>query len=207
VPGGQTFSDVTPSHPYHSAIMGMSSRGIINGYPDGTFRPNNLVLRKHFAKMIVGAMGLPVSEDDWQDSNPPFLDCGKDDLTSTYPHDFIAAAKVYGLTAGKTAYTFAPEANITRAQMVTMVVRAAQNFGLYLDPVGADYSSWGTLAGYNDPTHGANAKLAEYNGLLDGLQGTGSVSSWMAGNATRGEVAQVLWNLMDLSADAEPDAA
>jgi len=39
-------------------------------------------------------------------------------------------------------------------------------------------------------------KVAEYNGLLGGLPVGSSPASWLAGSATRGEVAQVLWNLM-----------
>jgi 5'-nucleotidase / UDP-sugar diphosphatase len=193
-PSGPAFADVPATSPYYAAISAMAGRGIINGYTDGTFGPDKPVLCKHFAKMIVGAMGLTATEDDWQDSNPPFTDCGADDPSSSYPHDFIAVAKAKGLTQGKTATTFAPDANITRAQMVTMVVRAAQNFGVTLDPVGTDYS--GRFKDYNDPNHGANVKLADYNGLLEGLATDGRASSWMAGNAARGEVAQVLWNLM-----------
>jgi alpha-tubulin suppressor-like RCC1 family protein len=197
-PGAHVFSDVPAGYQYHWAITDMADLGIISGYPDGTFRPDNLVLRKHFAKWIVGALEVPVSESDWQDANPPFTDCGPDDLTNIYPHDYIAVAKEKGLTQGKTASTFAPDANITRAQMVTMVVRAAQNFGLTLYPVGAGYS--GLFKDYNDATHGANVKLAEYNGLLGALVITGTPSSWIAGNATRGEVAQMLWNLRILAA-------
>ena len=133
-----TFSDVPATSPYYAAIAALASRGIISGYPDGTFGPDKLVLRKHFAKMIVGAMGLPVTEADWQDATPPFTDCGPDDPASLYPHDYIAVAKAHNLTAGKTATTFAPDATITRAQMVTMVVRAAQNSGIDLEPVGGD---------------------------------------------------------------------
>lgn len=188
------FPDVPASHPYRLAIAHMAALGIINGYEDGTFGADRLVLRKHFAKMIVGAMGLPVSEGAWQDADPPFSDCGPDDPTSTYPHDFIAVAKAYGLTQGKTATTFAPNTGITRAQMVTMVVRAAQNSGVDLDPLGVGYS--GLFEDYADPTHAANVKLAEYNGLLEGLVVSGTPSTWMAGDATRGEVAQVLWNLI-----------
>jgi alpha-tubulin suppressor-like RCC1 family protein len=194
-----SFPDVPGNHPYYAAISAMASQGIIGGYTDGTFGPDKLVLRKHFAKMIVGAMGLTVSEDDWQDSNPPFTDCGLDDPASLYPHDYIAAAKANNLTAGKTANTYAPEANITRAQMVTMVVRAAQNSGIILTPLGSDYA--GVFKGYDDPNHGANVHLADQNGLLSGLAVAGVPASWMAGNATRGEVAQVLWNLMRVRAD------
>jgi Domain of unknown function (DUF1906)/S-layer homology domain len=190
------FPDVPVSNPYYAAITDLASRGITGGFPDGTFGPNKPVLRKQFAKMIVGAMGLTVTEDDWQDSNRPFTDCGRDDPNSLYPHDYIAVAKAHNLAAGETPTTFAPHANITRAQMVTMVVRAAQNSGITLTPVGPDYV--GTFTAYADPTHGANVHLAEYNKLLQGFLVTGDPSAWMAANATRGEVAQVLWKLMQL---------
>jgi hypothetical protein len=199
------FSDVSPGYRYSTAIESMASLGIIGGYPDGTFKPDNLVMRKHFAKMIVGTMGLTVTEDDWSDANPPFIDCGPDDLTDIYPHDYIAVAKANGLTSGKTTTTFAPGAFITRAQMVTMVVRAAQNFGIELEPVGAGYS--GVFQSYNDPNHGANVHIAEFNLLLEGLVTSGTPSSWMAANATRGEVAQVLWNLYELSGALPPDSS
>ena len=191
--GSATFTDVPASHPYHDAIVGLTARKIVSGYADGTFHPDEAVTRQQFAKMIVGVMGLKVSEDDWQDAHPPFTDLGKDNPSSLYPHDYIAVAKANGLTEGKTATTFAPLANITRAQMVTMVVRAAQHSGTALDPVGSDYA--GTFKKYNDKTHGANVKLAEANGLLEGLQISGSPAAWISGTATRGEVAQILWNL------------
>jgi alpha-tubulin suppressor-like RCC1 family protein len=193
---GLGFTDVAPSHPYYEAITGLGARGIVSGYSDHTFHPNDPVLRKQFAKMIVGAMDLRVSENDWQDTSRPFSDCGPDVATDLYPHDFIAVAKAHGLTQGKTATTFAPDDKITRAQMVTMVVRAAKNMDVPLRAVGADYN--GTFKKYNDAAHGANVKLAEYNGLLEGLQVPGSPAAWIMGTATRGEVSQILWNLMGL---------
>ncbi len=55
---------------------------------------------------------------------------------------------------------------------------------------------------YSDPTHGQNIRIAEYNGLLAGIVGnsSGSLTGWdTTGFATRGEVAQVLWNLLGSS--------
>jgi hypothetical protein len=190
------YPDVAAAHPYHGAIVELGSRGIVGGFSDGTFGPDKLVMRKQFAKMIVGAMGLPVTEQDWQDSTRPFTDCGRDDPNSLYPHDYIAVARAKKLTTGKTSTTFAPNANITRAQMVTMVVRAAQNSGVTLVPGGLGFV--GTFSGYVDATHGANVRLAENNRLLQGLLVAGDPSAWMTAKATRGEVAQVLWNLMQL---------
>jgi hypothetical protein len=195
----RAFTDVPATGPYFGAISAMAEEGTIGGYSDGSFRPDDLVTRQQFAKMLVGAMALPVAEDDWQDTDPPFSDCGPDDLADLYPHDYIAVAKAHNLTAGKTASTFAPRATITRAQMVTMVVRAAQSSGLELAVTDAVYG--GPFVDYDDPVHGANVHLADHNGLLQGLAVTEDPGAWITGFATRGEVAQVLWNLMKLRTD------
>ncbi len=191
------FTDVPVSHPYYDAIIGLGARAIIGGYSDRTFRPDNPVLRMQFAKMIVGVMDLDVSEASWNDATRPFVDCGPDDANSLYPHDYIAVAKAGGLTEGKTPTHFAPDAQITRAQVITMVVRAAQRSEIPLRAVGADYS--GIFKKYADATHGANVKLAEYNGLLEDLQVPGSPAAWLTAPATRGDVAQILWNLFQMS--------
>jgi len=190
-----SFPDIAPAQNYYAAITNLAAGGIVSGYQDGTFGPDKPALREQFAKMVVGAVGLPVTEDDWKDANPPFTDCGPDNPNSLYPHDYIAVAKAYDEMRGKTATNFAPEATITRAEMVTVVVRAVENAGMLLKPVGVDYS--GVFKDYNDPVHGANVHLADYNQwLLGGLVVGGDASSWMAANATRGEAAQVLWKLM-----------
>ncbi len=66
--GGASFSDVRADHPYYAAITDLASRGIISGYGgdrEGLFGPSDLVRRQQFAKMIVGSLGLPVSEADF----------------------------------------------------------------------------------------------------------------------------------------------
>ena len=51
--------------------------------------------------------------------------------------------------------------------------------------------------------HGENLRIAEYNGLLDGLLGMGP--GWdVTANATRGEVAQMLWNLLNVLERPQP---
>jgi S-layer homology domain len=50
------FTDVPSGHPYGGAIEDLSSRGIINGFPGGTFGPNRAVTRQQLAKMIVLTM-------------------------------------------------------------------------------------------------------------------------------------------------------
>ena len=191
-PGTSTFSDVPASHPYHDAIIGMADQGIINGYTDGTFGPDRRVWRQHFAKMIVGTLGFPCSEAD----HCAFSDVDVGGPTTLYPDNYIAVAAAFGITKGIGGGKFAPYNDITRAQVITMVVRAAQEYTNGLSaPDAAYYGGWGLFRTFRDPTHGYNAHLAEFNGLLTGIQGSGDVSWWAYQPATRGEVAQILWNL------------
>ncbi|OFW55865.1 MAG: hypothetical protein A2133_01125 [Actinobacteria bacterium RBG_16_64_13] len=182
-----SFPDVPTTHPYFTAITDLATRTIITGFPNGNFGPDDPVSRQQFAKMIVLTGGYPVSESDVC----PFLDVVKSDATSFYPDNYIAVCAAHGITTGKTATMFDPYSGITRYQALTMVVRAADDLqpGLLTAPP----TGWTGTAGWeNDGTHGANAARAEYNGLLAGLDLT--VSPY--GNMTRGEVAQVLHNLL-----------
>ena len=191
---GKTFTDVTASDPYRTAIIGMALRGIVSGYPAGVaweFHPLDSVKRAQFAKMIDGVMQLPATED----MAIPFSDLGPDNLDDLYPHEYVAMAAAAGITTGlKEPGRFGPYDPIKRAQVITMIVRAANT--LWPGLLDAPPAGWaGDMASFTDGTHGPNMHMAEYNGLLEGLSGFGkNWDPWKY--ATRGEVAQMLWNLM-----------
>lgn len=190
---GQTFPDVLPGADYYTAIYTLADAGVIGGYADGTFGPNNPVLRAQFAKMATGAFALSPAEGM---ALPPFTDLGVDNPSDLYPHEYVATVYNANITKGTSATTFGPWLNINRAQVVTMVVRALQNlYPSTLSAVPDSYvNTWGT--GFSS-THGSNARIAEYNHLLDGLPLDGAASNPWA-SMPRGEVAQVLYNVMQL---------
>ena len=47
-----SFSDVKWSTNFRSSIMKAASNGLINGYPDGTYRPNNAITRAEMAVIL-----------------------------------------------------------------------------------------------------------------------------------------------------------
>ncbi len=53
--GTQSFKDVSPTHPTFAAVEYLRGRGIIQGNPDGTFRPDDTVTRAAAVKMLVAA--------------------------------------------------------------------------------------------------------------------------------------------------------
>ncbi len=99
------FPDVPSTHPYVTAITELSARGIIGGYANGNFGPEDLVKRQQFAKMIVLTMGFQTTEDDVC----PFKDVlPVDSIDPLYPDNYIAVAARTGLTTGYPDNTFRP---------------------------------------------------------------------------------------------------
>jgi Tol biopolymer transport system component len=186
------FTDIASS-PYKAAIEDLAGAGIISGYNLGDhweFRLLNTLKRAQFAKMIVGSWAFPVTE---QQGFAPFTDLGSDDPSDLYPHEFVGVAYQKGITKGTMATTFGPYVNITRAQLITMVVRSIRSENP--EALGAPSADWPGELPASDPTHGANIRTAEFNGLLAGIS-LGDWSVWA--DATRGETAQILYNMRGL---------
>jgi len=79
--GAVAFKDVAGTHWASGFIALAKNAGIVDGYPDGTFKPEGLVTYAEFAKMLVEAAGLSkVAGLDW-------------------PANYVAAAQAAGMLA------------------------------------------------------------------------------------------------------------
>lgn len=59
-----TFKDVTKNHWAYDYISEMVNRGILSGYPDGRFYPDNTISRAEFAKVMVTSASLQINNDE-----------------------------------------------------------------------------------------------------------------------------------------------
>ncbi|MFS0576636.1 S-layer homology domain-containing protein [Sporosarcina sp. 179-K 3D1 HS] len=111
-----TFSDVRdiPSHHFFEAVMKYSSQGMIDGYPDGTFKPGQAITRQDAAKLLASVLEL----DTVNVKDPGFTDVRK---TSPY-YGYIAALVEAGIISGYEDNTFKPTGSLTRAQMAKIIV-------------------------------------------------------------------------------------
>jgi hypothetical protein len=120
------FSDVPLGHFYRDQIMRVAAEGLVNGYPDGTFRPQAPVSRWQFAKMALNLHNrlLPEQPIAVVDVTAgPFTDVPARPGVSD-ESDWVAAAKAAGLVKGVTDTTFLPYEPVRRDQMASMIVRA-----------------------------------------------------------------------------------
>ena len=113
------FTDITSED--NKMLKALKDAGIVSGYGDGTFRPNGEVRRDEFIKMMVVAFG-EVNEK----AESPFVDVAKDNWA--YP--YVASAYELGITSGVSETEFAPDANISRQEVITMVYRACKAKGM-----------------------------------------------------------------------------
>ena len=183
------FPDVDSQSSYVPQIARLSREGVISGYSNGNFGPDDSVKRAQFAKMIDLAVGLTVTEAD----ACPFPDVESGALGTLYPDHYVGVAAKSGFIRGYDDGTFRPYESITRAQMVTMVARAARSFlGDALDEVAPGYVS---VLGSFSPVHAPEADYAAYNGLLQYVF-PDNPDPWAP--ASRSECAAILANLMEL---------
>jgi uncharacterized protein YkwD len=182
---GSGFVDVNRNTLYANEIELLASRGIVNGYGSGAFGPYDKVTRQQFAKMIVVALGrtvLPVTACSFVDvSGTP------SPTDSAYPAGYVATCAAEGITLGKTPYAFKPYDNITRAQLITMVARAAE--------IPAPPAGYRPCFGNFSDLHYPWAARAAYAGWLDDFRGMGQDFDFWA-PATRGEVCLLLAALL-----------
>jgi subtilisin len=107
--GQQTFTDVPNTNPFWVFIERVAAHGVVGGYSDGTFRPNNNVTRGQVAKFVSNAA-------DYQDAIPATRQTFSDVPSSDTFWLFIERVYAHGVVGGYADGTFRPTANVTRGQ-------------------------------------------------------------------------------------------
>ncbi|WP_240416491.1 cadherin-like beta sandwich domain-containing protein [Paenibacillus periandrae] len=105
----------TNGHWSNSHITKLVTKGIIDGYPDSTFRPDSNITRAEFTTLVVKALCLDISE---------FRDIFGDVKSDDWFSPWVITAQVNGIVEGVSTDRFNPGALITRQEMATIVSRA-----------------------------------------------------------------------------------
>lgn len=115
---GILFSDVDSSDWYFDYVSTAVSLGIVQGYNDGTFKPEQTVNRAEAMKMLLAAAEISVSAP----ASAPFADTQISEWFSGY----AAYAKTWNIEPPQTDGLWHPEDDITRANLAEMVYRLQQ---------------------------------------------------------------------------------
>lgn len=180
------FSD-TEGHWAANSIERWAAAGVLNGYEDGTYKPDNAITRAEMATILAEALGLDeAAKNEFKDVEG----------TEWFADDVLSCVKA-GIIVGYEAdgvKTFVPNNNIIRQDAFAMIDRA---FGLE-DGTAADLAAFTDAKDVSDYAVGSVTALVNY-GAVEGYKGELNPKD----NITRAEVAKVLDYLVAIYVDAE----
>ncbi|MEO8286876.1 MAG: S-layer homology domain-containing protein [Chloroflexota bacterium] len=193
-----TFSDVAEGSTFYPFIRCLACRGIINGYPDGTFRPNNNVTSGQLAKIVANAAEF---------NDPPAGQSFEDVLPGSTFYAYIERLFSRGIMsgypcggvgepcgAGNLPY-FRPNSNATRGQISKIVSNAAG----FTDPAGSrlfeDVLPGSTFYDYIQRLASRNIMSGYPCGGVGEPCGVGNLPYFRPNaNATRGQTSKIVGN-------------
>ncbi|MBD3361105.1 hypothetical protein GF366_04890, partial [Candidatus Peregrinibacteria bacterium] len=112
-----SFPDVPADHANYEAVELLDERGIIHGYDDGTFGPDNLVNRAEAMKIIVNAFGI--------DHNGPYNPIFPDIFEDEWYFPYVMGGYNTGIIDGYDDGTFKPGNYVNLAEFLKIVVIAS----------------------------------------------------------------------------------
>ena len=182
-----TFSDIE-GHWAKTVVEEMAVKGVLNGFEDGTFRPDESVTREQFAKILVETLKIAGNT-----TNIKFVDIEED----RWSKDYIYRASRY-LTGyennGK--YFFRPTEASVREDVAVAVVQAE---GLQNEK--PDYTLLNKFSDSGEISEGIKkyVAIAVKNEIMRGKEGRFDPQ----GNLTRAEVSQLMYNVFQKIAIGE----
>lgn len=176
VAAAASFSDVPDNHPNFQAVEFLKQFKVVNGYNDGTFKPNNKVNRSEALKMILLAGGVPIQSG----GELNFKDVQK----GAWFYDFVQTAVSKNIVAGYSDSSFKPDKAVNLAEALKMsfmaynITKLPTNFDSpYLD---VSKDAW--FAPYASFTAGKNITQPRDDGFLHPER-----------EITRAELAEILY--------------
>ncbi len=115
---GATFSD-TANSAAKNKIEKLAALGVLAGYPDGTFKPDNNITRAEFAKIACILAGLKSSGDILKNSPSKFSDVKAGEWFTGWVNLAVSQGYMKGYPDG----TFKPQSNISNAEVLTVLCR------------------------------------------------------------------------------------
>ena len=170
---GAAFTDQADIKVDAEVVDTLVSLGVINGYTDGSFKPNDTVTRAEMAKMIYVLRTGNSDASAYNNDKTSFTD-----VNGHWAAGFIKYCQSVGIIAGQSATKFAPDQTVTAQEAAKML----------LVTLGYDANKAG-LVGINWASK-TNA-LADENGLLD------DVNTSFTGPCPRQYAAQLIYNAID----------
>lgn len=176
------FSDVPATSPYYSSVEALTQAGVIEGYEDGTFRPEQPINRAEAIKMVLAGIGVEVGNGLY---NTGFSDVPLD----VWYAGFVMEGSLRGIVNGNPDGTFAGTRTVNKAEFLKMTEQAFQvdlsEFQTSSGNIASDVAAGEWYTPYMAYAKAAGLTYATLDNELEPAKAL-----------TRGECAQILHKMM-----------
>jgi len=177
------FTDVD-GHWSETVVKQALSLGLVNGYGDGSFKPNGVITRAEFSTMITKVFGISATA-----SSNSFVD-----VNNHWAKSAIDALANAGIVGGYGDGTFAPDKTITREEMIIIISRIVNLQAAAKDTTKGEFSDLERANSYAVEA----IKAAAQAGIINGKPNN---SFDPQGQATRAEALTIIMNVVKLDVE------
>ena len=167
---GAAFTDSADIKVDTEVVDTLVALGVVNGYDDGSFKPNGTVTRAEMAKMIYVVRTGKSDASAYNDDKTTFTD-----INGHWARGYVKYCQSLGVIAGKSATKFDPDATVKTAEAAKMLL---VTLGYNADKAGLVGVNWASKT----------SALADENGLLK------DVASGFTAACPRQYAAQLIYN-------------
>lgn len=128
------FKDVSIANAYYKAIAAMAEQGIISGYWDRRFGPNDPIKRSQMASILVKAFDLPRYHKATHEMINPFKDVLPYYNLPSHDDNILILYRL-GIAGGTSPDKYSPNAFLTRGQAAKML-KATEDLKPVMDTIG-----------------------------------------------------------------------
>ena len=175
------FSDVSNTNQSYVAINYLSEKGVLKGYPDGTFQPDKAVNRAESLKIIFEGLGIKMEDGISLD------DLFSDVDSSAWFAKYVAQAKSSQVINGNPDGTYAPDRTVSRCEFLKIM----------LNSIGFKKDQWENAQYYADVASTEwYTPFMNYAGKAGLILADASNNLYPAKQLSRAEVADMLYLLL-----------
>ena len=171
---GYVFADVEGTHSHAYALTYLKSRGVVRGYADNTFRPDDLIKRSEVVKLVVGARHI-------YPHSVVYSYCFSD-VANEWFAPYVCFAKKREWVGGSGDDMFNPEKNVKGAEVLKIIMEA------YNVEVNSDIEE-----GSDEPWYNPYVDVAEGRGWIEKDE---NFKFDPEAEMTRSEVAEILFRVI-----------
>lgn len=118
-----SFNDVQDNSWFAAAARAAAGLGLIQGYADGSFRPNTPITREQMAVMVARALKLLPAAADIKGTSDGSLTFNDAAGISSWAKEAVATLEASGMMKGQSAGNFAPSSDTSRAEAAVILSR------------------------------------------------------------------------------------